>query len=207
VTTGRFGAIIAALGLVLLAQCAGQVSVGPVIDPGIYPRLTVLPFKTESIFSTIGHQIADEIVVELVEKAPDFHVVERSRVDALLFEQNLEERGGETRDPLLEAARLLGVDAILTGSVSLSIQDIDNAPERAERKAEGVAVVRLIDAKDGRIIWAKRVESDYATLTSLYGDIYVSQTDHDLVQEVVREIAHLVASYFYPRSEREGSRG
>jgi TolB-like protein len=203
VRIGRLKSLIATLSLVALVQCAGQVTVTPVIDPDAYPRLAVLPFKTESIFSTIGYQIADEIVVELVEKAPDFHIVERARVDALLLEQDLGNQGASDGEPILRAARLLGVDALLTGSVSLSLEDVLNAPEREERRAEGVAVVRLIDAKDGRIIWAKRVESDYGMLTSLYGDIYVSQTDHDLVQRVVRDMAHLVAAYFYPHSERE----
>lgn len=201
-TTDRFRTLILALSVILFAQCAGRVSVAPVIDPKIYPRLTVLPFKTESIFSTIGHQLADEIIVELVEKAPAFHIVERARIDALLLEHDLENHGISAGEPVLEAARLLGVDAILTGSVSLSVEDIANAPGRAERKAEGVAIVRLITAKDGRVIWAKRVESDYSMLTSLYGDVYVWQSDHALVQEVVQDIAHLIAACFYPHSER-----
>jgi len=203
VRAGKFCTLILALGVIVLVQCAGRVSVAPVIDPTMYRRLAVLPFETESIFSTIGHQLADEIIVELVERAPAFHIVERARIDALLLERDLGNHGILSGEPVLEAARLLGVDAILTGSVTLSIDDIANAPERSERQAEGVAVVRLIDAKDGRVIWAKRVESDYAMLTSLYGHVYVRQTDHDLVQEVVREIAHLIAVCFYPHTERE----
>jgi len=199
----RLKILVATLGLIALVQCAGQVVVTPVIDSREYPRLAVLPFRTESVFSTIGYQIADEIVVELVEEAPDFHIIERTRVDALLLEQEMADHGASSGEPILQAARLLGVDAILTGSVSLSIEDIEYFPEREERRVEGVAVVRLIDAADGRIIWAKRVESDHGVLTSLFGDTYISQTEHDLLQKVVQEMAHLVAACFYTHTERD----
>ena len=63
--------------------------------------------------------------------------------------------------------------------------------------------MRLIDAADGRIIWAKRVESDHSMLTSIFGDTYISQTEHDLLQKVVREMAHLVAACFYTHTERD----
>jgi TolB-like protein len=203
VAARRFRLLLPALGVALLVHCAGQVSVAPVVDPKDYPRLAVLPFDTQSIFSTIGHQIADEIIVELVQMAPAFHIIERARIDALLLEHNLEDQGSLSAGPALEAVRLLGVDAILTGSVSISVEDVEHGPEHTERKADGVAVVRLIDAGDGRVLWAKRVESDYAMLTSLYGDVYVWQTDHDLVQEVVQDIAHLIAQCFYPHTERD----
>jgi curli biogenesis system outer membrane secretion channel CsgG len=183
-------------------RCAKHVSVQPVVDPALYGRLAVLPFETQSVFSTIGYQVADEIVLELIEKAPEFHIVERSRIDALLLERNLESEGLSTGKTALEAARLLGVDAIITGSVSVSIEDISPAPEHEERRASGIALIRLIDADDGRVLWASRVEGEYSALTYLYGYVYRSQTDHDIVQEVVREIAHEAARYFYPHSER-----
>lgn len=183
-------------------QCAKHVSVEPVIDPTLYGRLAVLPFETQSVFSTIGYQIADEILVELIEKAPEFSIVERSRLDALLLERNIENKGLSAGEPALEAARLLGVDAIITGSVSVSIEDISPAPEHGERRASGTALIRLIDADDGRVIWARRVTGEHSALTNLYGDVYRSQTDHDIVQEVVQEIAREAAKYFYHHSER-----
>jgi curli biogenesis system outer membrane secretion channel CsgG len=154
------------------------------------------------VFSTIGYQIADEIVVELIEKAPEFKIVERSRLDALLLERNIESEGLSTGEPTLEAARLLGVDAIITGSVSVSVEDISPAPEHGERRASGIALIRLIDADDGRVIWARRIKGDYSALTYLYGDVHRSQTDHDIVQEVVQEIAREAAKYFYHHCER-----
>jgi TolB-like protein len=197
-----FRLILILLCLIAFGRCAKQVSVGPAVDPTVYGHLAVLPFETESIFSTVGNQIADEIVLELIEKAPEFHVIERARIDALLLERNLDGEGISARESALEAARLLGVDAIITGSVALSISDLETAPERQERRAEGVAVVRLISVSDGRVIWAKRIEGDSSMLTHLYDDVYNDQTDHTLIQDVVQEIAYRAARCFYPHTER-----
>ena len=186
-----------------LVGCARQVEVGPAVDPAVYSRLAVLPFETESIFSTIGHQLADEMIVELIEKAPEYHIVERARIDALLMERNLQSQGISAEESTLEAARLLGVDALITGSVSLSISDLNPAPGRTERRAEGIAVVRLIRVSDGRVIWAKRIEARSTLLTYLYGDVYQDETDHELVQEVVHELAYRSAQCFYTHTERQ----
>jgi TolB-like protein len=199
----RLWLLLIGLGSLLVAGCARQVAVQPVIDPADYPSLTVLPFDTESVFSTIGEQMADQIVLELMQYAPQFRIIERARVNDLLLERNLEAEGVAKPASTIEAARLLGVSAILTGSVSVSISDVEPAPEQRERVANSVAVVRLIDAADGRIIWAHEVQGDYSVLTYLYGEVDQVETDYDMVQEVIKEVARRTAQFFYPHTERD----
>jgi TolB-like protein len=119
-----------------------------------------------------------------------------------MMERGLKDKSASTQQSVVEVGRLLGVDAILTGSISLSIGEISPAPEQTRRVATGVAVARLIDAEAGKVIWAKRVETDYSILTELYGDLGTWQTDHEIVQKVVSDLAGRIARYFYPHYER-----
>lgn len=86
-------------------------------------RVAVLDFEFASIQRwwegnwDIGSGIADMIVDELVNDGT-YSVIERTRLDAILAEQDFS--GSDRADPLSAAAigRILGVDAIVIGSVT-----------------------------------------------------------------------------------------
>ena len=193
---------VMAFGLVA-AGCASRVWVEPVVSPENVPRLAVLPFETDSFLSTVGHQLADEIVAQLLKQAPDFEVVERSRIDALVQEQELARGGYVSRETAVTLGRLLGVSAILTGSVSLSVGDVQPTPLSAQRVASGSVSVRLIDVQTGRILWGDRLESQNAQFLGREdeGGTYQVRTDHEMVQDVIRELSRDVARAFTPHYE------
>ena len=193
-----------ALGVVMITGCAHRVLVQPQVDVAQYQRVAVLAFETDSFFSTVGQQLADEMVVELLEKAKNIDVIERSRVDALMQEQQMARGGYVSQETAVKLGSLLGVQLIITGSVSVAVGDIQSTPSNARRLATGTVTLRCIDAMTGKIILAKRERAEYADYFERDEEgnrSYVSRTDHELVQEVIHRLAKAVAKVFFVHEE------
>ncbi len=183
--------------------CAPRVLVQPAVDLERYNRIAVLPFESDSFLSTVGHQLADEVVVQLLRKVPTLDIVERTRIDALLQEQNLANRGYLSPESAIAVGKMLGVKAILTGSISLSVGDVRTTRENEQRVASGVATVRFIDVETGKVLWARREKSDYTLFKSFgdRGESYAVKTDHEMIQEIIDDLAKEVIKPFYPHYE------
>ena len=187
--------------VILSVGCAPRVLVQPSVDTTRYNRIAILPLESDNYFSTIGNQMADEVVVDLLKNAHDIDVIERSRIDALMREQDLGRAGYVSPESAVAIGRLLGVRALLTGSVSISIGDIRPTPLSAQRVATGVATVRLIDTETGRVIWGDRKQSEYSMFLRTGDTLSVFKTDQEMVQEVVKQLAIQIAQMFYPHYE------
>lgn len=199
----RKALVLISLLLVVATGCAQRVLVQPVVDTARYQRLAVLPFETESFLSTVGSQLADEVVIALLKNAPDLELVERARVDALMQEQNLAR--GSYLDPRTAVAlgKLLGVQALVAGSVTVSLGNIQPTTLTAQRVANGAVTVRIIDVETGKVLWGDRREAsstDFLRTEPGYGAGGV-RTDHELVQRVLQELGQAVARSFYPHFE------
>jgi|GEM_PF-2632074 len=194
---------LAVAGTLLASGCAKRVLVQPAVDVTKYNRVAVLPFETDSYLSTIGHQLADEIVVDILQKAPNLDVVERTQVEALMMEQNLARQGYLSPESAIQLGRMLGVRLIATGSVSVSIGNVNPSTVNTQRVATGVATLRLIDTETGKVLWAKREKSEYSTFVSLdhQRTTFNTMTDQDLFQEVVKQLGQELAQAFYPHYE------
>lgn len=187
--------------LLFATSCAQRILVQPTIDVTRYNRLAVLPFETDSFLSTAGNQLADEIIIDLLHNAPNLDVVERTRIDVLLQEQNLARQGLVNPDSAVSVGRMLGVNAVLTGSLSVSISDIRPAT-MVLREAGGVATVRLVDAETGKVVWSNRVESQYTTFVSdQHQELVSTITDQEMMQNVIQDLGRSLAQAFYPHYE------
>jgi curli biogenesis system outer membrane secretion channel CsgG len=84
-------------------------------------RIAVMGFENNSSWhywgNNLGHAAADELVTQLF-KTGTFSLVERSQLDAVLAEQNLGQSGRVNPSQAAEIGRLLGVQVILTGSIT-----------------------------------------------------------------------------------------
>lgn len=189
--------------LLLSSGCAKRVLVQPSVDVGVYNRIAVLPFESDSYFSTIGHQLADEIMVQLLKKTEGLEIIERSRIDALMQERHLSSQGYLSSDSAITVGKLLGVKGILTGSVALSVGDVRITQENEQRVATGVATIRFVDVESGKVVWAKREKSDYTLFksTDSDGSSYAVKTDHEMIQEIIDDLAHQITKPFYPHYE------
>ncbi len=199
----KFITAILGISVFFFSGCGQRVLVQPRADMSAYNRIAILPFETDSFLSTIGHQLADEILVNLLEQAPGLDLVERTRVDSLIQEQNLVRSGHLSTNSAIAAGRLLGVRGIVAGSVTVSIGDIRPSALNTQRVATGVATIRFIDTETGKVLWAKRKNSEYAIYTTISsGETPVNiRTDHEMVQRVIRDLGRLLAEPFYPHYE------
>lgn len=194
---------VTALLAVMVVGCGQRVLVQPTVDVKKYNRVAVLPFESDSFLSTIGHQLADEVVVQLINKVPELDVIERTRVDALMQEQNLASLGYLSAESAIAVGKMLGVSGIITGSVAFSVGDIRTTRENEQRVATGIVTARFIDVETGRVVWAKRESSDYTLFKTMdnQGVAYSVKTDQEMIQEVITELADSIAKHFYPHYE------
>ena len=84
-------------------------------------RVAVMNFENNSSWhywgDNLGYAAADELVTQLFGTGK-FSLVERSQLDAVLAEQNLGQSGLVNPAQAAEVGRLLGVQLILTGSIT-----------------------------------------------------------------------------------------
>ena len=84
-------------------------------------RVAVMNFENNSTWSywgdNLGHAAADELVTQLF-RTGSFSLVERAQLEAVLAEQNLGQSGLVNPNQAAEIGRLLGVQLILTGSIT-----------------------------------------------------------------------------------------
>src|ERR1035437_902799 len=78
-------------------------------------RIAIVDFSSTSGFRNSGDAVADEFVLQLMKR--DISVIERNKLNAILTEQNLGQSGRLDPDTVKKIGKILGVDAILTGSV------------------------------------------------------------------------------------------
>lgn len=186
----------------LLAGCAQSVLVMPEPELDKYKNIAILPFESDNYFATGGTSVADAVMLELLEKAKQTTVIERARIDAVLHEQNLSQQGYISPETAVQVGRLLGVQALVTGSVSVSIGDIRPTPLSQQRMATGTATVRVIDTTTGQVVWAKREQNEYAAFINVTPDgTYTNKTDQEMVQALIQNLGQQVAKHFYPHYE------
>lgn len=119
-------------------------------------RIAVLPLRELDGQPTIlGTYVAEELITGLVQLG-SFDVVERQLLDKLLGEQKIEQTGAIDPATAKKVGRILGVDAIVTGSIT----DLTTF----------MAInCRLIDTSTGAVFGAARVtiakDADVAKLT------------------------------------------
>lgn len=91
-------------------------------QPTSRPRIAVLEFDFSSLSSpysipNASRGVSDVLVDRLVNSGT-FVVIERSRIDAVLQEQNLGTSGRVDANTAAQLGRILGVDAVILGSVT-----------------------------------------------------------------------------------------
>ena len=85
------------------------------------PRVAVMNFANNSTWSwwgdKLGEAAADELVTQLL-KQGRFTVIERSQLEAVLAEQRLGATGAVNASTAAQIGKVLGVQFILTGSIT-----------------------------------------------------------------------------------------
>ena len=149
--------------LALLFGCVPLTAIKKGYDFTKINRIGVLEFTSyrEEIYA--GNAVTDEFIRQLIFR--DIDVIERERLESLLREQQL--AGSKYLDPetVKQVGKLLGVDALITGTVTkYIIEDKDTIYFKDEdgniktqvflKGAEVGVSARMIDVETGLIVWA-----------------------------------------------------
>ncbi|NOX38195.1 MAG: hypothetical protein GXO78_11750 [Calditrichaeota bacterium] len=143
---------------------------------GLKKRVAVINFEDRSGYGhNIGTGLADMLITQLV-KSGKFIVIERQELEKVLQEQSLGMSGMVTAQSAARVGKLLGVELIVTGSVTEFGQKetkIGGALGRigiggaiSRRKARAVVDIRLVNSQTGEIVMAESAVGE-ATSTSL----------------------------------------
>ena len=109
-------------------------------------NIAVWDLDPNGVDSATARVVADQITSNLLQKGR-FTVLERRRMSDILAEQGFQQSGAcDNQGCLVQVGKLLGVDAILAGTVS---------------KVQGlyIANIRLIDVQSGKILAASQATS------------------------------------------------
>ncbi len=129
-------------------------------------RIAVVAFEDKANYGhNVGRGISDMLVTSLV-KTGKFIVLEREELDKVLQEQGLGLSGAVTPQSAAQVGKLLGVELIVTGSVSEfgeKESSIGGAlkgfgAKLSSREARSVVDIRLINTTTGEIVLAESAE-------------------------------------------------
>lgn len=151
--------IVILVSFVLTYGCASSEEfIRPGAEIGKYKRIAVLPLSDYPNAHGSGVIVADLISMSLM--TSNLFIIDRSQTSAILSEQGLGMSGLVDENTAPEAGRILGVQALLTGSVSewstetSNIQMVQGAqPAYLSTSAAGLTL-KLIDCETGQILWA-----------------------------------------------------
>ena len=122
-------------------------------------RIGVVEFENKTAYGArrLGTSASDVLVTELV-KSERFIVVEREKLSKVMDEQKLGQTGLIDPHTAASVGRILGLNAIVIGSISQFGVKTGGADylitQSREQVAESVVDIRLIDVDTGQILYA-----------------------------------------------------
>lgn len=187
-----------------------KVFVQPTVDVARINRLAVAPFEDKTRYRWLGDSIADSVISRLVPNV-DFVVVERSQLRYVLDELRLNYIGVTDPNTAIRAAKVLGVDSIIIGTVTkCSISPVDVKKSRYDYKRriqyyrawkEAFITVqfRVIHAETAEIMYADDIRStEWTSATFRRGESYHLKSNEKLLDELMRDASRRIAENFYP---------
>jgi curli biogenesis system outer membrane secretion channel CsgG len=157
-------------------------------------RVAVMNFENNSTWSwwgdNLGRAAADELATQLVQSGK-YTVIERAQLSAILQEQNLGASGAVTSATAAKVGKLLGVQLILTGSItafsikrtSIGLRGIGGSYSNAESKVDA----RLVNTETGEIMVVAVGQGNKRMGGGYFRGVSAEQTfDQGAAQEALR---------------------
>jgi curli biogenesis system outer membrane secretion channel CsgG len=194
---------------VWVLYCGFLLSFVPILNAQGKLRVAVVRFDNNSTWHWWGDQLgeaaADVFVTALMDSGR-FSVIERQKVDEVLIEQDFGASGRVTPQTAAQIGKMLGVDLLLTGSVSeFSISTTGGAI-----KSLGVGVTtgkvvlqaRLVNTTTGEIVVAGEEENKKNLVGAHYKGMNFKQTyDYGLANEVMHPAVEKIVSEIVEKSK------
>jgi len=141
-----------------------------------------------------------------------FSVVERSRLQQVMNEMQLGQSGAINEAQAAQVGKLLGVDAIITGNLSVSAEDRWVKEDREDKNknkyqvdcnkriANVSATIRFIKVETGQVIGSKH-SSHKQDQKKCKGDWGELPTPEAMVETCLKAVSEELANYFAPHFE------
>ena len=184
---GRMAALLLMLVAVLTAAPTSAFAQAKV-------RVAVMNFENNSTWTwwgnNLGSAAADELATQLVQSGK-YTVIERRELDNILREQNLGASGAVTAATAAKVGKLLGVQLMLTGSItsfsikrtSIGLRGIGGSYSNAESKVD----VRLVNVETGEVLVAATGQGNKRMGGGYFKGVSAEQTfDQGAAQEALR---------------------
>lgn len=165
-------------------------------------RIAVVNFENNSTWhwwgDNLGKAAADELATQLVTTGK-FTVIERAQLDAILREQNLGASGAVTAATAAKVGKLLGVQLMLTGSItafsvkrtSIGLRGIGGTYANAESKVDA----RLVNTETGEIMVVAVGQGNKRMGGGYFKGVSAEQTfDQGAAQEALRPAVEQVVA-------------
>lgn len=186
----RFGRLTA----VVLMLAAALVGAPSSVFAQAKIRIAVSNFENNSTWSwwgdNLGRAAADELATQLVQTGK-YTVIERAQLDAILQEQNLGASGAVTSATAAKVGKLLGVQLLLTGSItafsikrtSIDMRGIGGSYSNAESKIDA----RLVNTDTGEVVIVAVGQGNKRMGGGYFKGVSAEQTfDQGAAQEALR---------------------
>jgi len=128
-------------------------------------RIAVVSFSSNRAYKNSGDVVSDEFILQLIRKG--YSVIERNKIDTVLREQNLGESNRLEASTVKQIGKILGVDAIITGTIikyqedqNITVYTTDKdgkvTSQMTLQQAEVEISARMFDVETGEIVWIAR---------------------------------------------------
>ena len=184
---GRLTAVVLMIGVALVGAPSSVFAQAKI-------RIAVSNFENNSTWSwwgdNLGRAAADELATQLVQTGK-FTVIERAQLDAILQEQNLGASGAVTSATAAKVGKLLGVQLLLTGSItafsikrtSIGMRGIGGSYSNAESKVDA----RLVNTDTGEVMIVAVGQGNKRMGGGYFKGVSAEQTfDQGAAQEALR---------------------
>ncbi|MBZ0252306.1 MAG: hypothetical protein K8I02_03110 [Candidatus Methylomirabilis sp.] len=166
---------------------------GPVVAyKGPKKRIGIVEFENKSTYGRgrLGQAASDVLLTELA-KTGEFIVVEREKVSALLKEQQFGASGAVNPATAAKAGQILGLQAILTGSITQYGEKTEGVDyglyKKKVQQADCVVDLRVVDATTGQILYAESGKGHYEReLSEAFGLGQKGGFDETMADNVLR---------------------
>ncbi|OGR94370.1 MAG: hypothetical protein A2902_02235 [Elusimicrobia bacterium RIFCSPLOWO2_01_FULL_64_13] len=179
------------LALLLMGGCAArsQALRGPsVVRPAAAPRIAVLPFRSSNPYIP-GTVFGDQMAIQILSDVPGFEVIERGDLERILAEQRLSISGVVRARGLAGLGTVLGVDALLVGSVQTLKTVLGD-------QGSIVVTVKLVEVPTGKVLWGVREKTGHTAFVRRE----VTEVANLLMEKSVKKIAQRMGRELRPES-------
>lgn len=174
------------------------------------PTIAVLDFNTDGNKITFSHRfviiqpieattkvLSSDLVTHLV-KTNKFTVVERSRMDNILKEQEFSESGFISPETAVKMGELIGADYFVMGRIESLQAALENKKvpysntTQEEYEGKMIVNVRIVDSRGGKIVAANKFTVDHKDRSrennKITPDTFLEALKEKAAQEIVNKI-------------------